>query len=226
MKGDDGQAHFLGNLNVGYFGTLGKPDAEEQTREGGFTHPRLVIDGLGLECTPQLRLPLRNFSIEAHHAATELLKSLVDRSVIAHDEAGEFAGLASAVLVNLGTPADGQRAAMSEAVRAAHAAGTPWVLDPVAAGAVGLRTRFARELLGCGPAVVRGNASEILALSGAVCTALAGRGLSLPRTTGPVGSATCSPMADAAMLPRAVSLRVEPDGEAKKPTAEDGLVIR
>lgn len=29
---------------------------------------------------------------EAHHAATELLKTLVDRSVIAHDEAGEFAG--------------------------------------------------------------------------------------------------------------------------------------
>src|SRR5690606_4261563 len=43
----------------------------------------------------------------------------------------------------------------------------PWVLDPVAAGAVPWRTSIALELLGAHhPAVVRGNGSEILALAG------------------------------------------------------------
>ncbi|MCD1267610.1 hydroxyethylthiazole kinase [Microbacterium sp. MEC084] len=82
-------------------------------------------------------------------------------------EARECARVASALLVNLGTPRAEQREAMREAVAAAGAAGTPWVLDPVGVGALSLRTDFARELLADGPAVIRGNASEILALAGA-----------------------------------------------------------
>lgn len=78
-------------------------------------------------------------------------------------EAGLFAGIAGGVLVNLGTPTAEQRDAAREAV----AAGTPWVLDPVAVGALPVRTALAHELLGGRPAVVRGNASEILALAGA-----------------------------------------------------------
>src|SRR6478735_2289152 len=49
-------------------------------------------------------------------------------------EAGMFAGAASGLLVNLGTPTPEQRAASLEAVDAATLAGTPWVLDPVAIG--------------------------------------------------------------------------------------------
>ena len=41
------------------------------------------------------------------------------------------------------------------------------MLDPVAVGALPLRTRVARELLAFRPAIVRGNASEILGLAGA-----------------------------------------------------------
>ena len=78
-------------------------------------------------------------------------------------EAGMFAGVAGGVLVNLGTPTAEQR----EAAREAVAVGTPWVLDPVAVGALPVRTALAHELLGAGPAIVRGNASEILALAGA-----------------------------------------------------------
>ncbi|MFF1836538.1 hydroxyethylthiazole kinase [Streptomyces sp. NPDC058231] len=83
------------------------------------------------------------------------------------DEAGPFARIASGVLVNLGTPHAEQRSAMTEAARAAASAGTPWVLDPVAVGALPVRTALARELLGLRPAVIRGNASEIIALAGA-----------------------------------------------------------
>ncbi|MFE7398069.1 hydroxyethylthiazole kinase, partial [Streptomyces sp. NPDC057557] len=83
------------------------------------------------------------------------------------EEAGPFARIASGVLVNLGTPHAEQRSAMIEAARAAASAGTPWVLDPVAVGALPVRTALARELLELRPTVIRGNASEIIALAGA-----------------------------------------------------------
>ncbi|MDY0912352.1 hydroxyethylthiazole kinase [Rathayibacter festucae] len=81
-------------------------------------------------------------------------------------EAGVFAGIASATLVNLGTPHAEQRDGAREAVAAANAAGTPWVLDPVAVGPLPVRTALATELLEARPAIIRGNASEILALAG------------------------------------------------------------
>jgi hydroxyethylthiazole kinase len=82
-------------------------------------------------------------------------------------EAGEFASIASGVLVNLGTPYGDTVAAMRSAVRSAARNATPWVLDPVAAGGLRWRTDLAVELLeSSSPAIVRGNASEILALAG------------------------------------------------------------
>lgn len=82
-------------------------------------------------------------------------------------EAGEFAGIAGAVLVNLGTPYDDTTSAMATAVTSASGSGTPWVLDPVAAGAAAWRTSVAFSLLeSATPSIIRGNASEILALAG------------------------------------------------------------
>lgn len=81
-------------------------------------------------------------------------------------EAGVFARIASASLVNLGTPGAEQREGAREAVAAAAEAGTPWVLDPVAVGPLPVRTALAAELLGARPSIIRGNASEILALAG------------------------------------------------------------
>lgn len=81
-------------------------------------------------------------------------------------EAGEFAAVAGGVLVNLGTPQDHTVTAMRLATASAREHGVPWVLDPVAAGAIGWRTRVAVELLDQHPTVVRGNASEILGLLG------------------------------------------------------------
>ena len=82
-------------------------------------------------------------------------------------EAGPFAGVASGVLVNLGTPSGDYPTAMREAVRAANSAATPWVLDPVAVGSLPVRTPLAVELAGLRPHIVRGNASEIIAVTGA-----------------------------------------------------------
>ncbi|UQN14254.1 hydroxyethylthiazole kinase [Gulosibacter sp. ACHW.36C] len=82
-------------------------------------------------------------------------------------EAGLFARVAGGLLVNLGTPTPEQRGAIAEAVAGARDAGTPWVLDPVAIGALPIRTRLAAELVAQQPTAVRGNPSEVLALSGA-----------------------------------------------------------
>lgn len=81
-------------------------------------------------------------------------------------EAGLFARIASGLLVNLGTPQAEQRVAMLEAAAAANEAGTPWVLDPVAVGFLPVRTALAAELLALRPTIVRGNASEIIAIAG------------------------------------------------------------
>ncbi|EQM77212.1 hydroxyethylthiazole kinase [Microbacterium maritypicum] len=96
------------------------------------------------------------------------------------DEAGMFAGVASGVLINLGTPTPEQRAASLEAVAGAAANGTPWVLDPVAIGALPVRTALAHQLAQHRPTAIRGNASEILALAG---LSTGGRGVDATDTT-------------------------------------------
>ncbi|MGY1841590.1 MULTISPECIES: hydroxyethylthiazole kinase [unclassified Modestobacter] len=82
-------------------------------------------------------------------------------------EASEFAAVASGVLVNVGTVSQRTADAMRLAARAAGEAGTPWVLDPVAVGGLGFRTALAADLVELRPTVIRGNASEVLALAGA-----------------------------------------------------------
>lgn len=91
------------------------------------------------------------------------------------EESAEFAAMAGAVLVNLGALTPEGMSAMRAAVAAANRAGTPWVLDPVAVGVLGLRTRFAATLLAARPAVIRGNPSEVMSLAGV--RGAAGRGV-------------------------------------------------
>jgi len=79
------------------------------------------------------------------------------------EETAGFTPAADGLLINLGTLSRGRVAAFGVAARAA-AGVTPWVLDPVGAGALAVRTGVARDLLSQGPAVVRANASEVLGL--------------------------------------------------------------
>ncbi|HMQ40320.1 MAG TPA: hydroxyethylthiazole kinase [Paracoccus sp. (in: a-proteobacteria)] len=93
--------------------------------------------------------------------------------VHAEEEAPEFAAIASALTINIGTFSAPWARAMLKTAAAARAAGRPWVLDPVAVGATSYRREIGAQLLAQRPSVVRGNASEILALSG---RAVAGKG--------------------------------------------------
>ena len=86
--------------------------------------------------------------------------------VVASDEVTEFARIASALLINVGTPFPDRIHSMKKAIEAANASKTPWVLDPVAAGVLTWRDEIIRDLIELTPTVIRGNASEILALAG------------------------------------------------------------
>lgn len=94
--------------------------------------------------------------------------------VIEPEEAEQFAAIASSLLINVGTLTTDRQHAMRLAVHSANTAGKPWVLDPVAVGALAFRTRFCHELITLNPAAIRGNASEIMALAG---VNLGGRGV-------------------------------------------------
>lgn len=74
---------------------------------------------------------------------------------------------ANGMLVNVGTLSQQQADTMRSAVNDAAEAGIPWVLDPVAVGLLKFRTGVCSELLRTPPAMIRGNASEIMALAGA-----------------------------------------------------------
>ncbi|WP_265447096.1 hydroxyethylthiazole kinase [Flexivirga meconopsidis] len=83
------------------------------------------------------------------------------------EEAPVFAGVADGVLINLGTLDAEVAETMQLTAAAAGAAGTPWVLDPVAVGGLPLRDRVGAALVPLRPSVIRGNASEVISLSGA-----------------------------------------------------------
>ncbi|WP_293933512.1 hydroxyethylthiazole kinase [Iodobacter sp.] len=86
--------------------------------------------------------------------------------IVAEVEVTDFAAMADALLINVGTLYPARLAVMQAAVAAANTAGTPWVLDPVAAGVLAYRTDALHALIQEKPAVIRGNASEIMCLAG------------------------------------------------------------
>ncbi|HFZ8994122.1 TPA: hydroxyethylthiazole kinase [Citrobacter freundii] len=109
---------------------------------------------------------MTNDVVQAFTANTLLALGASPAMVIEPEEARQFATIASALLINVGTLTQPRAAAMLDAVEQAQRAKTPWTLDPVAVGALDFRRRFCLQLLARQPAAIRGNASEILALAG------------------------------------------------------------
>ncbi|WP_172832361.1 hydroxyethylthiazole kinase [Nakamurella panacisegetis] len=106
-------------------------------------------------------------TVVANFTANGLLAAGAAPAMVdAPEEAGLLASVAGALLINLGTVTTAQAAGMRAGIAGAIGAGVPWILDPVAIGALPLRTGLAHEFAALGPAVIRGNASEIGALSG------------------------------------------------------------
>jgi hydroxyethylthiazole kinase len=87
--------------------------------------------------------------------------------VMAHaeDEVEDMVGIAGALVINIGTLSDPWIRAMFRAAYRAKNSNVPVILDPVGAGATTYRTSTARQLLKeVSAAIIRGNASEIMAL--------------------------------------------------------------
>lgn len=82
------------------------------------------------------------------------------------DEVEDFGRIARALTLNIGTLSSDWIAGMKLAAGVYKTAGKPVVFDPVAVGATRLRNMAAADLVAVGPTVIRGNASEIMALSG------------------------------------------------------------
>lgn len=104
------------------------------------------------------------------NSTANALLSLGASPIMAHaeEEMEELLGLAGALVLNIGTLSPTWIASMRLAARLAAERGLPMVLDPVGAGASKLRTATSLALANVGkPAVIRGNASEIMALAGA-----------------------------------------------------------
>lgn len=90
--------------------------------------------------------------------------------VMAHagEEVQDMAGIASALVINIGTLSKEWIRSMGLAVQTAGERGIPFILDPVGAGATAFRTDTALDLIGkLAPTVIRGNGSEIMALKDA-----------------------------------------------------------
>lgn len=80
------------------------------------------------------------------------------------EESCEIARQCAAFYINLGTILPMYKDSVPAVVRELHEHQKPWVLDPVAAGLGKLRTELLREMGKYYPAIIRGNASEIMSL--------------------------------------------------------------
>lgn len=88
--------------------------------------------------------------------------------VMAHaeEEVAEMAGIAGALVINIGTLSRPWVAAMFRAAGRASDLKIPVILDPVGAGATTYRTKTCRDFIETtAPSIIRGNASEIMALA-------------------------------------------------------------
>ena len=81
------------------------------------------------------------------------------------DEGESMAQIAPAMYLNLGTVMPFYAETIPRTLRALQKFSTPYVLDPVAIGFGELRTQLMLEMKNFPPKIIRGNASEIIALA-------------------------------------------------------------
>ncbi|NLB63935.1 MAG: hydroxyethylthiazole kinase [Fibrobacter sp.] len=83
----------------------------------------------------------------------------------AHSEISDMLKIAQSLVINIGTLDEYWVKSMKLAAQEVEKHKKPWVLDPVGAGASAYRDQVLLELLALRPSIVRGNASEIMALA-------------------------------------------------------------
>ncbi len=131
------------------------------------TSEELWHDVLAVRERTPLVHSITNFVVMNYNA--NVLLALGAAPVMAHaeEEVEDMAGIAQALVLNIGTLEPDWIAAMKLGLRKARARGIPVVLDPVGAGATPYRNRALAELMEAGPpTIVRGNGSEVMSVAG------------------------------------------------------------
>ena len=129
--------------------------------------PAIAVSLAEIRRTGPLVHNITNYVVMNNTANALLAIGASPAMVHAADEVEEFVGISRALVVNIGTLSAPWVAAMRAATDRAQRLGIPWVLDPVGVGATTFRNTVAADLMRRRPSVIRGNASEILALAGA-----------------------------------------------------------
>ena len=127
------------------------------------------------------------------------------------DEGEAISSICQAFYINMGTLFPVYAETLPRTIRALADAGKPWVLDPVGLGS--LRTELLRQMKAMPPAIVRGNASEIIALANlwGLDTGVAKDGVRGVDATDSVDSAVMAARALAGFIHGAVAVSGEVD---------------
>ena len=114
---------------------------------------------------------ITNFVVMNFNANVLLAAGAAPVMAHAHEEVEDMAGIAQALVLNIGTLEPYWIDSMCKAARVAHRRGIPIVLDPVGAGATPYRNRSLEAVIGAAPpTVIRGNGSEIMSTAGVAVT--------------------------------------------------------
>ena len=128
-----------------------------------------LVDGIRAK-NPRIHC-ITNTVAQAYTANMLLAAGATPSVTTSPEEIAGFVGGADNLLVNLGTLDAERRQGIGLALDVAAAKNLLWVLDPVFVDRSPLRLAVARGLIARGPAVIRLNAAELAALSGAEATA-------------------------------------------------------
>lgn len=107
---------------------------------------------------------ITNFVVMNNTANALLALGASPIMVHAEEELEEVLSFCNSLVINIGTISKPWANNMVEAAKLANKLGKPWVLDPVGAGISKLRNETLETLVQLKPTVIRGNASEIMAL--------------------------------------------------------------
>ncbi|MDR1200366.1 MAG: hydroxyethylthiazole kinase [Tannerellaceae bacterium] len=120
-------------------------------------------------------LQIRNTSPLVHNITNYVVMNNTANAVLAvgaspimahaHAEIDDMVAICQSVVINIGTLDEYWVSSMIQAAQKANQLQKPWILDPVGSGATPYRDTVLEQLLLLRPTVIRGNASEILALA-------------------------------------------------------------
>lgn len=120
-------------------------------------------------------LQIRNTSPLVHNITNYVVMNNTANAVLAvgaspimahaRSEINDMVNICQSVVINIGTLDEYWVDSMIQAAEQANRLQKPWILDPVGAGATPYRNSVLEQLLPLRPTVIRGNASEILALA-------------------------------------------------------------